>query len=64
MSDTQSQQSSKSQSSNRNRTKICAYDGKVESSNYFSHARAHHGGVFTEWVQDEPLKGEAWCINW
>ena len=64
MSDNQSQKSSTTNKSSRHRIRICAYDGKVETSNYILHARTHHGGVFTEWAQGEPLLDKPWCDNW
>ena len=64
MSDTQSQKSSATIKTSRHRIRICAYDGKLDGPNYISHANAHHDGVYTEWVPDEPLFDKPWCANW
>ena len=64
MSDNLSQVSGTSKTANRNRTKICAYDGKPESSNYVGHANIHHGGIPKEWIPGEELLEKPWCSNW
>ena len=65
MEDALSHVSGKSNTTNRNRFKICAYDGKREGPAWSRHYDNHHVGLEKkEWVPDEPLSGKQWCDNW
>lgn len=65
MEDALSQVSGRSNATNRNRTKICAYDGKSEGPAWSRHYDRHHPDMERkEWVPGEALLGEPYCDNW
>ena len=65
MSDNQSQKSSATNKTSRNKTKICGYDGKEESNKWTRHYDNHHPRMErVEWVPGKPLLDKPWCINW